>query len=648
MKSLLNNFLKIIGLAILYLAIGLIAELLGSDVDGYLRPKLGDNYVWIIVTTGILLIAFQTIIEKGKELFSKKKNNSTKNEFSKNQFDSIRADLIESYQNRINSKLANRYPINLELNYSLKGTSKKAPLYDNSKITFPITRIKGEIQSIFDHHNGRLLIIGAAGAGKTTLLLQLAISLLKREKEVIPIIVNIATWQPRFNSVNEWFLELLPQMGFSKGLVKLLLEKNSILPLFDGLDELPQEQHKSCLGAIGNYGSANKQRYVICCRTVEYSQTVDAPVYCQIEIKPLTLAQIETQLKVKGTPEANGMLDALQKDKYLREVLTVPFYLNTVQLLFSTMKAWEEFGFKATSIEGRQQEIIEVFTTNAICSLEKYNSSDAKLWLSFLANRMNIKGLVVFELIDLQYDWWKWEKKELFLPNTLSFFTKYPTMLLPIFLFIGLFIGLLNMLEAAFVSITFSSLLFGILTTLNNEIHIIQTKDNSKVSFKSLWIHVKYHTKIMVYIFLTLSMLIGLIFGVYDIITGDTQTLLYNLLLIPIVGVIMGMVFGLLHGFTNFLEKNTNYLKIQNPYERFQLSLLSLHPSILQHALLHYQFYQKRLLPLHLVDFLNQLSLNNVLESDGGTWRFRHRILQDYFSGKWKLEHKDSNAINNV
>lgn len=648
MKSLLSNFLKIIGLAILYLAIGLIAELLGSDVDGYLRPKLGDNYVWIIVTTGILLIAFQTIIEKGKELFSKKKNNSTKNEFSKNQFDSIRADLIESYQNRINSKLANRYPINLELNYSLKGTSKKAPLYDNSKITFPIKRIKAAIQNIFDHHNGRLLIIGTAGTGKTTLLLQLAISLLKREKEVIPIIINIATWQPRFKSINDWFIELLPQMGFSKGLVKLLLNQSSILPLFDGLDELPQEQRQPCLEAIGNYGSANKQRYVICSRPMEYSQTVDAPVYCQIEVQPLTLIQIKTQLQSKGTPEASGILNAIQKDKYLREVISVPFYLNTVQLLFSTMKIWEEFGFKANSVKGRQQEIIETFTNNAIHNLEKHKPNDAKRWLSFLANRMNIKGLVIFELVDLQYDWWTWKKKELILPNTLSFFTKYSTMLLPIFLFIGLFIGLLKMIEAAFFSILFNSLLFSLFSTLDNEIPNIQTKDNSKVNFKSFWIHFKNSTKVMIYVSLTLSMLLGLIFGVYDLVIGNTKTLLYDLLITPIIGLIIGIIFGFLNGFKDFLEKNTNYLKIKKPYERFLLSLFSLHPSILQHALLHYQFYQKRLLPLHLVDFLNQLSLNNVLESDGGTWRFRHRILQDYFSGKWKLEHKDSNAINNV
>jgi hypothetical protein len=28
----------------------------------------------------------------------------------------------------------------------------------------------------------------------------------------------------------------------------------------------------------------------------------------------------------------------------------------------------------------------------------------------------------------------------------------------------------------------------------------------------------------------------------------------------------------------------------------------------------------------------------HLLETDGATWRFRHRILQEYFAGQWKDE----------
>ncbi|MCB0565793.1 MAG: hypothetical protein KDD01_15585, partial [Phaeodactylibacter sp.] len=42
------------------------------------------------------------------------------------------------------------------------------------------------------------------------------------------------------------------------------------------------------------------------------------------------------------------------------------------------------------------------------------------------------------------------------------------------------------------------------------------------------------------------------------------------------------------------------------------------------------------LLPLRLVDFLNDMAERHFLETDGATWRFRHRLIQDYFAGMWE------------
>jgi hypothetical protein len=37
-------------------------------------------------------------------------------------------------------------------------------------------------------------------------------------------------------------------------------------------------------------------------------------------------------------------------------------------------------------------------------------------------------------------------------------------------------------------------------------------------------------------------------------------------------------------------------------------------------------------LPFKIVSFLNAMTAHHILESDGATWRFRHRILQEYFA----------------
>lgn len=83
-------------------------------------------------------------------------------------------------------------------------------------------------------------------------------------------------------------------------------------------------------------------------------------------------------------------------------------------------------------------------------------------------------------------------------------------------------------------------------------------------------------------------------------------------------------------------ENYAYFLQITTPYQRFTASAKALHFSILQHWLLRWQLYRAGVLPLRLVDFLNEMTSRHLLETDGATWRFRHRILQEYFTGQWK------------
>lgn len=97
--------------------------------------------------------------------------------------------------------------------------------------------------------------------------------------------------------------------------------------------------------------------------------------------------------------------------------------------------------------------------------------------------------------------------------------------------------------------------------------------------------------------------------------------------------------------------KNWGYfLQITHPYQRFIASAKNLHFSILQHWHLRHLLARKGLLPRRLVDFLNEmapLEKNSrgewprrrftteqvyLMETDGATWRFRHRIIQEWFA----------------
>ena len=566
--------------------------------------------------------------------------------------------------------------------------------------------------------------VSIKGSGKTTLLIQLALKLIENEDESIPLIINIATWRDRFNSVEEWLIELLPQIGISKSLSQILIKEKHLLPLFDGLDELAKEKRQKCLEAIGEYGESNNLKFAICSRSDEYTQTIDAPVYFQIEVRPLKMEQIKQQLKEVSTPESNGMLHAIKKDKLLAEAIQVPFYLNTTQILFSSGKALSEFGFKATDLDGRKEELVESFIDK---SLKKNSQSkeNANYWISFLAYEMNQHHLVIFELINLQYSWSKWsehtQKKSYFLYGFIKGlvsgfvggfffgllcwlsigFGFFSGLLWSFFFgFVGALIrGLIEGLNSFLSYKKVSRLIFGLVVgfgsfsvfglymglsmslakglvtgltfglglglfmgsfmgfgssffrssfykkSFNNRKNInelIGTKEYS------IWSAPLIQEKIIFILLTSLlmgvigSLIVGIIsfivsiIGIIGIFDGNWREAIIGGFYL---GFILSLVINVASNLIDFLlgDKNS-FIQLKTPYQRFNASAKNLYFSIIQHFVLRYQLYHKGALPFRLVTFLKELTQNNLMESNGATWRFRHRILQDYFAELWEAK----------
>ena len=105
-------------------------------------------------------------------------------------------------------------------------------------------------------------------------------------------------------------------------------------------------------------------------------------------------------------------------------------------------------------------------------------------------------------------------------------------------------------------------------------------------------------------------------------------------------GLIAASIAGTFHffiiGISEQIIYSQNFLIVTKPYQRFKASIWFLHFSILQHFHLRWLLYRQGLFPWKLVKFLKEATKHHILESDGGSWRFRHRILQDYFARHWK------------
>ncbi|MFZ4477655.1 MAG: hypothetical protein ACOYPR_20845, partial [Saprospiraceae bacterium] len=204
--------------------------------------------------------------------------------------------------------------------------------------------------------------------------------------------------------------DILPaELGVTKKYAADVLQQNRLILLLDGLDEVGEDDRASCLDAIGRYRATTNSRYVITSRIGEYSIiSKDAPVNLQIEVSDLTLDQMEAELLRMGypQPEAMPLLSALKKHPVLREAAQVPFYFNTLQLLFAGGKNLFGLGLKGSKAEEVQAELTPQFVEYALSipSDKTYTRQQATRWLSFLAHNMTQRNKVVFELTDLQYD----------------------------------------------------------------------------------------------------------------------------------------------------------------------------------------------------------------------------------------------------
>ncbi|MFI6258205.1 hypothetical protein ACIBCL_19185 [Micromonospora zamorensis] len=122
-----------------------------------------------------------------------------------------------------------------------------------------------------------LIIIGDAGAGKTTLLTLLGRALLadRKDRQPIPILCAAASWQPDLELPEAIVVRTLVATGFLAGpgvsdeaaLAGQLVRRGLVLPLIDGLDELPETERLRAAAALDQLSTG----YVATCRTTEFA-----------------------------------------------------------------------------------------------------------------------------------------------------------------------------------------------------------------------------------------------------------------------------------------------------------------------------------------------------------------------------------------
>lgn len=207
-----------------------------------------------------------------------------------------------------------------------------AGISDTDQETDDDQHIYTRFENAFDHHEGRLLLLGDPGAGKTITLMAMARSAIDRRltdpSQPLPVLAPVATWNSqKRQQLTDWLGRIVPVLHDD---MQNLLDNGQLLLLLDGLDELggerddpeTQKRYDPRLRFIEELPENNK--VLVSCRVLDYEAIgKKMSVNGAVVLRPLSDEQIQTYLH--ALPD---LWLALKQDDDLREMARNPLLLS--------------------------------------------------------------------------------------------------------------------------------------------------------------------------------------------------------------------------------------------------------------------------------------------------------------------------------
>lgn len=193
----------------------------------------------------------------------------------------------------------------------------------------------------------RLVVLGAAGSGKTTLAVLLVLKLIQRlgPADPVPVLCSLSSWEPSREHLDAWLEKRLlrdyPQLSASRA--RALIETRRVLPVLDGLDELPPTRRPVAVREL-NRALADGGPVILTCRTEAYLDAVRSTDVVRsaavIEAQPVPAAAVAAYLRGSVTPRQTARWQPVmnvvlgQPTGPLAMTLSVPLFLWLVRIAY--------------------------------------------------------------------------------------------------------------------------------------------------------------------------------------------------------------------------------------------------------------------------------------------------------------------------
>lgn len=197
----------------------------------------------------------------------------------------------------------------------------------------------------------QLVVIGEPGSGKTVFALLLTLGLLdgRSADASIPVLLPVLTWDPTGEDLDAWLIrrifedypDLRDDARYGPDAAQRLVLNRKILPILDGLDEMPRTLRGDAVSAIT--GAMGNRPVVVTCRTEEYAAAVreggPLAMAAVIELEPVRASDAAAFLRT-GTPSDAGrwrpIVERIRSDadSPIAQVLSSPLMVGLARTLY--------------------------------------------------------------------------------------------------------------------------------------------------------------------------------------------------------------------------------------------------------------------------------------------------------------------------
>lgn len=170
----------------------------------------------------------------------------------------------------------------------------------------------GQLSQLVDEFAGHprpMVVVGEPGSGKTGFCVILTLDMLNEaSRRRVPVLLQVSSWNPADN-LDDWLARRLvedyPFLGnealYGATVAQEIVAQRRVLPVLDGLDEMPAELRPAALQAIEDDWSSSRP-FVLTCRTDEFVAANARNILAGVLVVRL--------LPVEPQAAANYLLDA--------------------------------------------------------------------------------------------------------------------------------------------------------------------------------------------------------------------------------------------------------------------------------------------------------------------------------------------------